>query len=59
MVVLFDNKLWNLEMSFYLFKRLQVEMPEHEVYVEELCSSCYSERRNVPLGELKLEQAKR
>lgn len=59
MVVLFDNRLWNLDMSFYLFKRLQVEMPEHKVYVEELCSSLYSERRSVPLKELKLEQSKR
>jgi len=52
MIVLWNNKLWNLDMSYDLFKNLQQESPLAEVKIEELTPSMYKQEKRVPISEL-------
>ena len=52
MIVLWKNKMWSLDMSYYLFKMLQKQNPNDEVQIIELTQSTYKEIKNVPISEL-------
>jgi hypothetical protein len=52
MLVLYENKLWNLEMSFALFENLKKTSPKMKVLIIESTASMYKSIKKPEIGEL-------
>lgn len=51
LIVIWRNKLWELDMPWRLYQSLKLRHPETIVKLEELTQSMYKEQKSVPIRE--------
>lgn len=52
MVVIFEGKLWELDMYYPYFKNLQEKSPELRVRIKHLTPSMHADEKKVSVGQL-------
>lgn len=52
MTVMYKNKLYSLNMTYFLFQSLQKSNPDYEVELLSICDSSYKEKTKVKMQDL-------